>query len=159
MTRTLRHVLAAMLVLAVCAPGAFAQSATGTAAMSDSGTVHHATRATAHHRKRHHKRTTKKKATTTKTANKLHHKATTRKHGTTMSNKKKPVAFVNRVDINTATRVQLMKLPGVTADLADKIIAARPFGSGEELVAKGILTQDEYKKIEHRISTKIDVNK
>jgi DNA uptake protein ComE-like DNA-binding protein len=146
-----RSLFAIALALAVCAPAGFAQtSSTGSAMVSDStGTTKPAVR---HHRKhrRHKKATTHKTSATAK-----------RKHrrGTTMSARagraaNKPIPFVKRVDVNTASREDLMKLPGVTADLADRIIAARPFDDGQQLVSKGILTGTEYRKIEHRISTK-----
>ena len=48
------------------------------------------------------------------------------------------------LDINTATKAQLQTLPGVTAALADKIVAGRPYYSKAALEANGILPQDIY---------------
>jgi DNA uptake protein ComE-like DNA-binding protein len=52
-----------------------------------------------------------------------------------------------KTDLNTASKEDLMKLPGVDDATADKIIAARPFKSHSELESKSIVTKDEYKKI------------
>jgi len=58
------------------------------------------------------------------------------------------------VDLNSAAKEDLSKLPGLSDDLADKIIAARPFKSKRELVAKKILTRAEYKKIAGWVTAK-----
>jgi competence protein ComEA len=59
----------------------------------------------------------------------------------------KPAAKVHRLDLNGATKEELMKLPGVDSMLADKIVAARPFTSKDELVSKKLVTKEEYKKL------------
>ena len=51
------------------------------------------------------------------------------------------------INLNSATKEELMKLPGVDDGLADKIIAARPLKSKGELVSKKVVTQAEFKKI------------
>ena len=51
-----------------------------------------------------------------------------------------------KVDLNSASREDLIKLPGVGEAIADKIIAARPFKSKDELVSKKIVTKAEYNK-------------
>ncbi len=51
----------------------------------------------------------------------------------------KPNTKVKLVDINSANKAALMKLPGIAAADADKIIANRPFGSKTWLVTQGIL--------------------
>ncbi len=148
-----RPLIAALLVLAVAAPGAFAQSATGSAAMSDSGAVHHRTTTRhRHHRIRRHKKTTTTKthASTTTKAKRVGAKLSAKVPGT----HGKTVPFVKRVDLNDATRTELLKLPGITADLANRIIAARPFTEGHDLVTKGILTEEEYDRIQHRVTVK-----
>jgi len=53
-----------------------------------------------------------------------------------------------------AAKEDLMKLPGVTDETAEKIIAARPFASRSELVSKKILTSAEYAKIKGKIMVK-----
>ena len=51
------------------------------------------------------------------------------------------------VDLNGATKEDLAKLPGIGDDLADKIIAARPFKMKSDLRSKNILTRAQYHKI------------
>ncbi len=58
------------------------------------------------------------------------------------------------VDLNSASKEDLAKLPGVSEDLADKIIAARPFKSRGELLSKKVLTKAEYHKIRGWVSAK-----
>jgi len=53
-----------------------------------------------------------------------------------------------RVDLNTATRGQLSRLPGLTDQDADRIIANRPYGDKKGLVRKGVLPEQKYEKIE-----------
>ena len=52
-----------------------------------------------------------------------------------------------KVDINSASKEDLMKVPGIGDATADKIIAGRPFKSKSELESKGIVTKSEYSKI------------
>lgn len=51
------------------------------------------------------------------------------------------------VDINSATESQLTDLPGITRPVARRIIAGRPYHNRGDLVAKGLLSHDEYLKI------------
>lgn len=62
----------------------------------------------------------------------------------------KPAA-VKPLDINSASRAQLMTLPGIGAAEADRIIAARPYPSKAKLVADKVLTQDIYAGLKGRI--------
>lgn len=55
------------------------------------------------------------------------------------------------LDLNTASRNQLLDLPGITAERADRIIASRPLGSTGELVSRRILPQAEYDRIQDHI--------
>ena len=59
-----------------------------------------------------------------------------------------------KVDINSATREELLKLPGISEATADKIIAARPFKSREQLTSKGIMTKAEYSKLSSHITAR-----
>ena len=52
-----------------------------------------------------------------------------------------------KTDLNTASKEDLMKLPGVDEALADKIVAARPFKSSNELESKNIVTKEQYGKL------------
>jgi len=56
-----------------------------------------------------------------------------------------------RLDLNDASRNELLDLPGVTEERAERIIASRPFGSTDELVSRHILSETEYARIEDRV--------
>ena len=51
------------------------------------------------------------------------------------------------LDINTATREELIKQPAIGAAIADKIIAGRPWGAKNELVTKQVLSKAAYDKV------------
>ena len=63
------------------------------------------------------------------------------------SAKKMAPAAHEMVDLNTASKEDLMKLPGIGDAIADKIVAGRPFTSKLELVKKGIVNKATYAKI------------
>jgi DNA uptake protein ComE-like DNA-binding protein len=52
-----------------------------------------------------------------------------------------------KVDINTATKEQLAKLPGLDEATADKIIAARPFANKTQLKSKKLISDATYEGI------------
>ncbi len=58
------------------------------------------------------------------------------------------------IDLNSASKAKLLKLPGITPARADKIIAGRPYQTTKELVTKKILTSTAYNKIAKRIVAK-----
>ena len=60
----------------------------------------------------------------------------------------------NPLDLNTATKDQLMSLPGVTAAEADRVIAGRPYGDPGELVTRHIMAKSQYDKIAERVTVK-----
>jgi len=65
------------------------------------------------------------------------------------SNQDKTVA---KLDINTATASQLATLPGITDDLAGKIVEGRPYSSPSDLKSKKILTTTQYNAIKDRVT-------
>jgi len=60
-------------------------------------------------------------------------------------------ATVWLVDINSASRKELMTLPGIGAAQADKIVANRPYLTKTELVSKNVLPVGPYVSIKSRI--------
>ena len=58
-----------------------------------------------------------------------------------------PATAQDPLDLNKATREQLVAHPGIGQAFADKIIAARPFKMRSELVARGIMPSTQYLKI------------
>ena len=59
----------------------------------------------------------------------------------------KAAAKTPKTDLNSASKEDLMKLPGIDDAAADKIIAARPFKTRSELVSKNVVTSTEYAKL------------
>jgi len=55
------------------------------------------------------------------------------------------------IDINKASREELLSLPDITEHEADRIIAERPFDNTEDLVRRRVLPRAEYDKISDRI--------
>jgi competence protein ComEA len=63
----------------------------------------------------------------------------------------KPVTPDNPVDINSASKAQLKKIPGVSDALADRIIAGRPYLSKAHLVTHKIISGVQYAEIKDLI--------
>ena len=55
------------------------------------------------------------------------------------------------LDINTATREQLVALPAIGAEYADKIIQGRPYASKNQLASKKVVPASVYAKIKTMI--------
>ncbi len=58
------------------------------------------------------------------------------------------------LDINSATKQELLKLPGIGDAYSDKIIKGRPYARKDELVSKSIIPQATYDKIKDLIIAK-----
>ena len=55
------------------------------------------------------------------------------------------------LDLNTATREQLIALPSVGEAYADKVIAGRPYKMKSELVSRKIVPPGKYKKFSAKV--------
>jgi DNA uptake protein ComE-like DNA-binding protein len=75
--------------------------------------------------------------------------------GKTVHNTPSPAAKTKElaalVDINSAGKAELKKLPGIGDSEADKIIAGRPYGSKAFLVTRKIIPAGVYEQIKARI--------
>lgn len=58
------------------------------------------------------------------------------------------------LDLNTATRDQLIALPGIGETYADAIIKARPFKSKSELLSRKVIPAATYKKVQKLVIAK-----
>ena len=59
----------------------------------------------------------------------------------------------NALDLNSATPAQLTAL-GLSQKQASRIIENRPYKGRHELVSKGVLSEQEYKDIESKVTVK-----
>jgi Helix-hairpin-helix motif len=57
----------------------------------------------------------------------------------------------SKLDLNHATREQLLSLPGMDAPTADRIIAARPFHAPGDLLERKLVSKAEYDKVHGRV--------
>jgi DNA uptake protein ComE-like DNA-binding protein len=62
-----------------------------------------------------------------------------------------PAAKVKLVDINSATKAELKKLPGISDADAAKIIAGRPYLSKANLTTRDIITREAYENLKTQV--------
>ncbi|MBI3131188.1 MAG: helix-hairpin-helix domain-containing protein [Acidobacteria bacterium] len=65
---------------------------------------------------------------------------------------KKKAPLPPPVDINSATKEELLKLPGITEAYADRIIAKRPYPTKTYLVLRDVLPHALYTSLKGRIA-------
>ena len=58
------------------------------------------------------------------------------------------------VNINKASSDDLQRLPGITPEVADRIIAGRPYQQGADLYHRRIVTKAEYEQIAGKIEAR-----
>jgi len=56
------------------------------------------------------------------------------------------------VDLNRASRDELASLPGMDDHKAERIVAERPYANPHQLVSRHVLTEDQYSRIEDRVT-------
>jgi DNA uptake protein ComE-like DNA-binding protein len=56
------------------------------------------------------------------------------------------------LDINKATKDQLLSLPGMNAEGAERIIDRRPYSSASELVNRSVISRQEYARIKDQVT-------
>ena len=59
---------------------------------------------------------------------------------------------LERVDVNTAGIEEISRLPGMTAQTAERIVANRPYRNLDELVTKKVVGRKEFAKIRDYIA-------
>lgn len=68
-----------------------------------------------------------------------------------VSSAKEAAEAISEIDINTARREQFMALPGVTGEVADRIIDNRPYRNRLELVSRLVVPEEIYNSIKHAL--------
>jgi len=64
---------------------------------------------------------------------------------------KKAAPNIKLVDINSASKAELKKLPGIGDAEADKIVAGRPYGSKAHLVTRNIIPRGKYENLKRLV--------
>ncbi len=68
------------------------------------------------------------------------------------SKQPKKLPYEDRTDLNSASKEELMKLPGVTGEYATKIIAGRPYRSKAALVVEHVIPTTVYYLIKDKVA-------
>ena len=98
--------------------------------------------------------TTAKPAAAASAAKLSQEQTKTKKPVTPANTKAAQLAAAKLVDINSASKAELMKLPGVSDADAAKIIAGRPYLTKTRLVTKNIVGMDVYQNISKLVIAK-----
>ncbi len=64
----------------------------------------------------------------------------------------KPSAAHQRVDLNSATAVEIAALPGISGSKAQDIVDGRPYARPHDLVKKGLLSEHQYQRVASQIA-------
>ncbi|MGA2356560.1 MAG: hypothetical protein ABSG02_18870 [Terriglobales bacterium] len=56
------------------------------------------------------------------------------------------------LDLNAASRDQLMALPGMSASVADRVIAGRPYSDAVDIETRHIVSKAEYDRIADQVT-------
>ena len=67
---------------------------------------------------------------------------------------KSPPAKAALLDLNSASKQELMTLPGIGDALSQKIMDGRPYARKDQLVTKNIVPQATYDKIKDKVIAK-----
>jgi competence protein ComEA len=60
---------------------------------------------------------------------------------------KKAPRRIEPVDVNSASKAELMKLPGLSAADAQAVIAGRPYRSKAQLVTRNVISESQYRAL------------
>ena len=58
----------------------------------------------------------------------------------------------NTIDLNKCSKDDLLTLPGVSKDTADRVLAARPYDDTHELVSRKLVSEAEFGKIKDKVT-------
>ncbi len=64
-----------------------------------------------------------------------------------------PAPVRGPLDVNAAALEDIERLPGVTPSMARRIYEGRPYGSPDELVERGLLSERELERVRKKITT------
>jgi len=77
-----------------------------------------------------------------------------RKHPVKVMAQSKSTPQPQRIDLNSASQEDLKKVPGLTDELAARIIAGRPYLTKSNLVTRSIVPLDAYQAIQGWVMVK-----